>query len=263
MGFGKKIENADIILFGTSHVIFGISAKEMTRELSLKYGRPVNVFNMGLVYGESAIFPAKILQRDNAKNKTVLLDVYTEFKDTSSPEANATERRDILSGAFRAGKIWSHYYSDWILDPLLPALRPEGVYEGTPWLHRCLGDTLFRTFEYGDNAGVWLATYGERYLTSDAHPLGTGDPFAERPNRFVDYSPQASKILGEMHEDTIGMLIPFEGSRFAVIPISPIIRIDPARLRYIDQHHVNAASRAEVTNQIIKWLENEDSTWRK
>ena len=45
-GFRQRINEADLLLFGTSHVQFGLSAGQLAEKLSAAEGRPIKVFNL-------------------------------------------------------------------------------------------------------------------------------------------------------------------------------------------------------------------------
>ena len=55
-GVGDRIKNADVLIVGSSHAIFGLSAERIAAALSERWGRPVTVFNMALGFGEGIGF---------------------------------------------------------------------------------------------------------------------------------------------------------------------------------------------------------------
>jgi hypothetical protein len=255
LGFGERIKDADLILMGTSHTIFGMSAARIQEKLSARAGKPVRVFNMGMVYGEGAIFSTDVLARNEARGKTVVVDVYTEYPDGISPEARASEGSDILMAYTKVFKIWGHYTADWIEDPYLPSWHLDKITDEGFGAQRQLGNTLFRRFESGDNAGVWISAAGERYFSLDAHPLGSGDPFAGAPNRSVGFPEAARTKLLQLSDRVFLVAIPFEGSNKSVMPKGySVLNIPPTGLAYIDQHHVNAASAKVVSDRIVDEL---------
>ena len=251
-GFGSRIKGADLILMGTSHTIFGMSASRIQSELSAIAHKPIRVFNMGMVYGEGATFSSQVLAQNKATRKVLVVDLFTEYLDGMSPEAVTSEHSDLLMAYTKVLKIWGHYAADWLEDPYLPSWHLDSLSDDDRGAKRQLGNTLFRHFDSCDNAGVWLWAAGERYFSPDAHPLGSGDPFAASPNRDIGFPESARLELHQLHEKVFLVALPFEGSSKAVMPVGyPIITVSPAGLSYIDQHHVNAASAKIVSDRIV------------
>jgi hypothetical protein len=47
-GMRDRIRQADIVLLGSSHTQFGLSARQLSEILSRESGRPIKAFNLGL-----------------------------------------------------------------------------------------------------------------------------------------------------------------------------------------------------------------------
>lgn len=89
-GFGESIESArraDVLLLGTSQILFAVRAHEM-RAFEKRSG--LSIFNLGFPFGEGYAFPLKLIERFDLRPAVVVVNVTEFFKHGESiPAAKA------------------------------------------------------------------------------------------------------------------------------------------------------------------------------
>jgi hypothetical protein len=106
-GVADTIRHAQLILLGSSHTQFGLSARQLSQAVSEPTGQPVSVFNLGLGCGESALFGAETLERLDVRGKAVVADLYNI--DSASPCGAAAASADPIAAYFKLLAIWSKF----------------------------------------------------------------------------------------------------------------------------------------------------------
>jgi hypothetical protein len=158
-GFGEKLRHSDLILIGTSHVWFGLSASLLSEKLSAAEGRPVHVMNMGLGYADEA-FQFRALRHNHINGKTIILDLYSPAADTMSVWAMELQNKDWLVAYFLILKIWSEAIRDWCLDSILPRFNAQG---NAPHLPRYYVGAETCRWDTNDLEYMWNPIYGYIY----------------------------------------------------------------------------------------------------
>jgi hypothetical protein len=76
-GLSDRIRKADILVVGSSHAMFGISAQVISAALSERWGRGVTALNLAVGAGDGLGFAREIIEANDAKGKMLLLDLYS------------------------------------------------------------------------------------------------------------------------------------------------------------------------------------------
>jgi len=98
--FGDRISDANVVLIGSSHTQFGLSARQMSQELSRIAGHPVRVYNLGLGCSEGLNFAAQLLQRLGLEERVIIGDIYN-YSHFPSNCADEAKKYDIWSSYVR------------------------------------------------------------------------------------------------------------------------------------------------------------------
>ena len=125
-GEGRQIRNADVLLIGSSHMQFGLSARELSTALSMRASRTIRVFNLGLGCGTDLDFDAALLDHINVHDKIVVADTFGYHHFDELPFCFPLGKQtDPVDASFKALALWAKFTWDWALDGWLPQARLE------------------------------------------------------------------------------------------------------------------------------------------
>jgi hypothetical protein len=253
-GFGDRIRSADLILLGSSHTMFGLSANRLTQDLARTPSqRLVTAFNMGLGEGEGITFANLILKRLGAPRSFLILDLFSQTQLSDS--ARMILRRGPVYGYTHVLNIWAEYLSCWVLYGLAPKIAFEG---GALKFQQFLrGVIVFRNWKNGDVYEYW-SPRGELYR---APPVGVEHPLLAEPN-YETYPPDATELqfLKALDDRLALTLVPYPGfdsrtARAIATDVgAPYLPISPTDLLYWDDHHLTAASSAIASDRLAAAL---------
>jgi hypothetical protein len=253
-GLGDRIRSADFILLGSSHTMFGLSARRLATDIGGdQEPHRVTTFNMGLGEGEGVSFARMILRRLNASRSFLLIDLFSQ--DRLSNSARAVLRRGPIYGYSHVLNIWAEYLSSWTLYGLIPKIVSEG---GTFRLdHFLRGVVVFRSWKDGDVYEYW-SPKGELFRRP---PNGVEHPLMTEL-MFETHSPDANDLqfLRSSSNRTVLTLVPYPGydpgaaRAIAATVGASFAPISPTDLFYWDQHHLTAASSVIATDRLAAEL---------
>ncbi len=261
-GFGQRIKQADLLLFGTSHVQFGLSAQQLAQKLSAADGRPVKVFNAAVI-GSSQDMIGDIVGANQIHDKTTIFDLFALNAPPPDSAPNfilrALSAHD-LDAYVHVGKCWTDFWRDWLLDSLLPSLHiGNPAHHGKIILRRrFLKYTVIRDWNNGDAIAFWIPS-GPVYPNWNLHaklPIDdTFHPYATSPNGGIGRSFQ-SAFLQAQHLHAIYTLLPFDGSNLGIVPSDarPYVPISPEGLYTWDGSHYTGESRAIATERLFEGM---------
>ncbi|HEY8966619.1 MAG TPA: hypothetical protein VIM58_09255, partial [Candidatus Methylacidiphilales bacterium] len=259
-GFGgmrERIERSDVLLVGSSHVAFGLSAEQLSRSLSERKGRPIRVYNMGTQQGEGSRFAAEALARGGIGGKAVVLDLFHfELFPAMTGFANRVLRSDRLVGAVAVGQIETGFARDWLLDPW-PCIRVER--DGRVRVARRLDYTLVRSLDSGDTVYFWAPDRGFLFPTAaktwviDPEDAGAWTMLA---NRGLSLAPGTVDRLKQRHDALFATVIPYPGSARATLPAlpCPLLPLRNEGLRTFDGSHLTPEGRRQATEELAERL---------
>lgn len=260
-GFGQRIHDADLLIIGSSHPEFGLSARQLSRELSTYAGRPIKVFNMGMPDGDGVPFAEHVLQSNGVIGKTVIIDLFSGVDNGLSPHAREVEQSGPVAGFFRVADVWAGFAREWLLDGLLPRLITDPPARGIRFARFLQTLTTLRDWNTGDLVDVVWPGAISRY--ADPPPGSTcALRFPARPNApgYVQLSPSSRDFLSARGFRTILTLLPYQdydpqlGSTAAAEAGEPYVPIAPDELRYWDRLHLTAAGRKLATDRLVDAL---------
>jgi hypothetical protein len=264
-GFHHRMAAADLVFFGSSHVLFGLSAAELSQKLSTAQGRPVKVFNAAVV-GTSQSLIRRIVQATNLREKQTLFDLFAlqpETPDTSGSSLFDLPGFDDVAAYVTVFKSWTDFWHDWLLDRLFPRLRFGAVlgHHRIAARERFLKWTAIRDWNTGDAVCLWTE-HGPYFPDSTCYP---GRPinnqvhfYSHVPNVGIGVSvPNA--LLRTQDIRPIYTLLPFDGSNLGAIPpdAQPFIPISSDGLLYWDGSHLCGAGRDVATEKLFEGLEQQ------
>jgi hypothetical protein len=262
-GMADTIRHAQLLLVGSSHTQFGLSARQLSETLSAEAGRPVGAFNLGMGCGESALFGAGILKRLGVQGKAVVADLYNADIQSSCGETAA--HADPVEAYFKVLGIWAKFTWDWLLDGNLPAIV---VRNGAATTSRFLtGSIVIVDWRYGD--ATYCSRPGEGTLfpapaRNPGYPVETaGQTAPANPPASVPVVPKLLATFEAQRIEPVLTLIPFsdddeflprimtEGRNGAP---APFVDLSAQGLATFDHHHLTGDSRAIATGRLLKAL---------
>jgi len=262
LGFGERIRTADILVLGSSHAMFGLSAEQLADAYSSATGRAVSSFNMALGNGEGLRFARMIGERLRPDAVHAIADPFGSTADGLSMPAREALRGGPINGYARVFTIWLDYLRDRTLEAVLPRARLKPG-SGLTFGRFLRGAFVFRDWQTGEVHTVW-SPEGEMFWgESSAH----GHPLERQGSFHVD--PLSERELAFLRTLSPGLaltLVPYPSydeawaRQIAAQIGAPFLAIDPDGLLYWDHHHLTAASRAAATLQIIAGLANDRSS---
>jgi hypothetical protein len=246
-GFGAAIARSDVVLLGTSHVKFGLSAGVLGKELSTR-GAQTRAFNAGLGVGGGILHSEDILRHGNPK--AVVVDVYNPAGLEVHSVVLRSRESSTEEAYVRVANIWARFARDWILDGIVER------FEVRKGFSRYLRTVVLRNAENGDVVQAWSPGGGEIFNPVEA-------PFVKRYAEKPDS--RLSKVFSSAFERSLDSrsrhaavltLVPFPGysleeARGEAARLGrPFVAIEPYGLTYLDGDHLNAMGRAEATRRL-------------
>jgi hypothetical protein len=257
-GMAAPIRNADLLLLGSSHTQFGLSARQLSARLSRVAGRPVPVFNLGTGCGESTLFGASILHRLGVRGKAVVADMYNTDVDT--PCGDAAVHADPFDAYFKVLAIWSKFTWDWLLDGNLPALvLRDGRAAVSPFL---AGSVVILDWRFGDAVYCARPSEGRLFPVEAGQRAYPADDYGLGLPRAVPVDPKLRAVLAAQQTELRLTLIPFSGDRDYLPQLhapdrgdrsdAPFISLSGRGLSTFDHNHLTADSRAVATDRLLQ-----------
>jgi hypothetical protein len=262
LGFRQRINQADLLLFGTSHVQYGLSAGQLGQKLSAAEGHSVQVFNLALAGSDLGMID-DIVGANKIHDRTAIFDLFA--LDSPPPGAapnfmlGALSSHD-LEAYIQVGKCWTEFWRDWLLDGLLPNLRIGNPPNSKVIIcKRFLKFTVIRDWNNGDVITLWVpsgAVYPKWNLGVRRPIDNTFRPYASLPNGGIGRHPE-NEILQAHHIHAIYTLIPFDGSDAGVIPADaqPFVPLSTDGLFYWDGTHLTGEGRDAATEKLFEGIE--------
>jgi len=262
-GIGRRIRQAQLLLLGSSHMQFGLSARQLSVTLSRTAGKPVEAFNLGVGCGESALFGARVLQRLGIRGKTTVADIYNT--DSLSPCGGEAVKADAYDAYFKVLAIWTKFTWDWLLDGYLPTLM---LRDGSATVSRFLsGSIVIVDWRYGDVAYCSRPSQGKVFpqdARGAAYPVDdySGNNRSDLPPT-VPADPKLLDLLAAGQMEPALTLIPFSGSRDyrPKLPAphskggeASFIELSGQGLATFDHNHLTGDSRAVATQRLLDTL---------
>ncbi|HVA13519.1 MAG TPA: hypothetical protein VNF99_09735 [Stellaceae bacterium] len=211
-GIGAGLRRADIILLGSSHTQFGLSARQMSADFSRAAGRPITVFNAGLGCDTPLSFDARLLDDRDIRDRDLVVDTFAYDFDpyTYACFSEFSEIADPVQGLFKALAVWSRFDWDWMLDGSVPRIDLAGR---RPTVGRYLNQpATILDWNYGDVVSLFSPAGGEEFPSSGK---GKGQDIANGPSPWrlasgtIPLPQRFEEIAGPRHNRPIFTLIPF------------------------------------------------------
>lgn|SRR5215471_16965521 len=257
-GFGDRIREADLLILGSSHALFGISAEQISTSLSRQRGHRVAAFNLA-VGGDGLGFAREVLEANRTHGQTLLLDLYSNDGGLLSPAARKVLQGDILVAYVAVALATTEFARDWLLDRLLP--RIDFGRGASLRVERHLRPVVTRRWDNGDLDDLWTPEHGSlfqkpaqtlvpRLLIDPLQPKG---PHLALLPKYRDY-------LASRDSRVVLTLVPYDDYRVDEAKLiaeqtgRPFLQIEPADLQSLDGGHLNAGSRSIVTRRMLDHL---------
>ena len=262
-GMRERMQKSDVLLLGTSHVELGLSAAQLSANLSRAAGRPVHAYNLGIAYGDSLPFMEGCLVENDVRQKPVVLDLCMVKSVHLSPFAQKVEKTPRLKAYFAVLDIWFRAVDDWVLDPFLPRVAINTSIHGSIGIMpgRMMQQCIWRDWSTGDTVTGWHPLAGYFYTSSWRYfnrPFSQDDPLKLDHDHDLDFTPEMKTFLGQQGLRTVYTLIPYDGYQPETVPAyaTPYIPISKDDLTFIDTHHLNAKSRAIATQRLFDGMQS-------
>jgi hypothetical protein len=278
-GSENRIRRADVLLLGSSHTQFGLSARQLSEDFSRDAGRPIRVFNVGLGCDTPLSFDASLLDHLDIRNRTVIADTFAYSYDPYnyacfSEFSGITDRVEGLSKALA---MWSRFDFDWLLDGSVPRidLRHQRAKIG-----RYLNETAtILDWQYGDAAYLFRPDEGEEFplpVADDTIADGSAVTGADgQPWRLASGTMPLPKdfqsIMDRRHIQPIFTLVPFvltpgfNLDRYENVAqllagqvgraSMPFVTISAKGLTSFDGGHLTGAARSVATDRLAASVE--------
>jgi hypothetical protein len=258
-GFGDRIRSADILIVGSSHAVFGLSAEEISAALSDRRGRAVTAFNLAVGSGEGVGFAREILEANKTQAQTLLLDLYSNDRGLPSEVAQKALRANILGAYIAVAVPATEFVRDWLFDGVLP--RINFGLGASVRVDRFLQPIITRRWDNGDLDDVWTPEQGSLFQDPPAK-LISSLPMDSRQLRGPPPTllPEYGAYLASKDLSVVLTLVPYDGyrldeaKRVAEEIGRPFLPVEPKDLQSLDGGHLTAASRAVATRRLIdRW----------
>jgi hypothetical protein len=258
-GFGDRIRNADVLILGSSHAMFGISAEAISTALSERQGRTVTAFNLATGAGEGMGFAREILEANKTQAQTLLLDLYSNERGLPSEVAQKALRANILGAYIAVAAPTTEFVRDWLFDGFLP--RINFGLGASLRVDRFLQPVITRRRDNGDLDDVWTPEQGSLFQDPPAKlisSLPTDSP--QLRGAHPTLLPEYGAYLVSKDLSVVLTLIPYDGyrldeaKRVAEEIGRPFLPVEPKDLQSLDGGHLTAASRTVATRRLIdRW----------
>lgn len=269
-GFGERIRRADVVLVGSSHMQFGLSARQLSADLSRAAGRPIRAFNAGLGCDTPLGFDAALLDRLGIRDRAIVADTFAYDYDPYNAAcfAEFAGMTDGVHSVFQALAVWTRFDCDWALDGLLPRID---LSRRRLTLSRYLNaPALILDWDYGDALYLFRPDRGEAFpIPRAAAPqdVAAAQPPGQALTSGTIPLPDAlAAIVAQGGLRPAFTLIPFvttpafDRERYDNVagllrasgagPSAPFIAIAPAGLTSFDGEHLTGPSRRRATQRL-------------
>jgi hypothetical protein len=258
-GVRERLRKSDVILLGSSHVEYGLSAAQLSKELSDFSGHPVTVYNAGIGCAEGSGFANDILVSNGLEKKAVVLDLFSPFGNGISAFGQTMRQSNSMQGYLHVLDLWLGAFSDDCLDSFLPRVATNDFTKYK--FSRSLGITEIRNWDSGDVVELWDPALGVLFPEPAASvPRPRRKPANDtNVNAGVWFDATTQETISKLRLSPAYTVIPFGGFEHAVIPpdAEPFIPLSGAGLSYWDEQlHVTAGSREIVTDRLAQGLES-------
>ena len=257
-GFGDRIRNAEVLILGSSHAEFGLSAETISAALSARRGRPVAAINLG-VASDGMGFAREILEANKAQGQTLIVDLYANNQGGLLGAAQKALQTDILGAYVAVAAFTADYVKDWLFDGLLP--RINFGLGARMRADRFLYAVITRRRDNGDVVEVWAPVQGRLFQsvpekTISKVPTNSAQLKGPPPTLLPEYAAYLAS-----RKFSVGLtLIPYDGyrldeaKRFAEQIGTPFIEIAPNDLQSFDPSHLDAVGRDVATRRLVdRW----------
>jgi len=150
------LRRADVIFFGTSRVQFAFSTDAVRRYFK---DRSIPFYLLGFSYGESAMLPMSIAQREHLRPKVAVMTTDPFFTPGGSPAARALV--DSESSWTVRAKVWAEYASKKAF-----AAAQRAICSAAPSACPQNIGSLYR--RYSDGTWIWRETW---WGPAPPHPM--------------------------------------------------------------------------------------------
>lgn len=259
-GVGDRIRNAEVLILGSSHAEFGLSAETISTMLSARRGRPVAAFNLG-VASDGTGFAREILEANKAQGQALIVDLYANNQGRLSGAAQKAMQTDIFGAYVAVAALTADYVKDWLFDGLLP--RINFGLGARMRADRFLYAVITRRRDNGDVVEVWAPVQGRLFQnvpekTVTKVPTNSTQLKGPPPTLLPEYAAYLAS-----RKFSVGLtLIPYDGyrldeaKRFAEQIGVPFVEIVPDDLQAFDPSHLDAVGRDVATRRLIdRWSE--------
>ena len=270
-GIGQRIRDADIVLLGSSHMQFGLSARQLSATLSQRANRPVRVFNAGLGCDTPLGYDGALLDHLRLGGRTLVIDLFAyDFDPYNAPcFAELAGMTDAVHAGAKALTVWSRFAWDWSLDGALPRVDLRG---GRVALTRYLNaPATILDWNYGDAAHLYRPDRGEEFPSPppDRPQDLTAQEGAWRLDGATLALPQAFAGAVSLGAQPVFTLIPFsttpafDRDRYDHVAQllaatggvrAAFIALAPQGLKSFDGEHLTGDSRAAATARLAPSL---------
>jgi hypothetical protein len=256
-GLGRRLREADVLLTGSSHAEFGLSARDLVTHFRTR-GMSVKAYNIGVGWGEGFAFPAALIDRYDLRDKVLVVEMFRMLTPLSAVGARALND-NAGTKLVRIANMWLGFTADRLLDLWLAKVELQAARLTVS--RRLDQSVIYRRWAEGDLGEFWAPQFGSIYERwNDRFYLPNPEAGAERVDpesvrRVLDLA-----MLSQRHLKTFTTYIPsvadsgqghLDAAVAAGIPVLPI-RGDAVQL--IDDAHPNALGRTLVTAQIADGL---------
>jgi hypothetical protein len=265
-GVDKIINSADVLLVGTSHMEFGISATQLEDMLSKEYSRKIRVYNLGMGGGESTDFIKTILFSKKVEKKVIIIDLHDPLGDNWSYLAKVSNNLNILQAYIKIYNLWLDYLRDWCLDPIFPRFRPfmevknvslfSDINRKVFAYRRFLGYFSVREWSSGDIVSYFEPTTGGLTDTKKMIPLSASTKCLDGENQGVRMNHKLEKYLLASSNLVATTLVPWDGCALVNIPTDAtnFIKLPSENLYTFDRLHLVESSKNLNTRRLAAEL---------
>jgi hypothetical protein len=254
-GFADRIRSSDVLILGSSHAVFGLSAEAVSVALSERCGRPILALNLG-VAADGMGFAREVLEANDARGQTLLVDLYSNDQGRLSSAARKALHSDILGAYIAVAAQATEFIRDWLLDGFLPRIRFR--LDETIRVERFLRAVITRRWDNGDLDEAWSPKEGGLFRRAPPknEPTATisvGRPKGPPPTLLPEYA----NYLKAKESVVVLTLIPYDGHRldeamrFAAQIGKPFLEIAPDDLGSFDSGHLNEIGRGLATKRLV------------
>ena len=262
--FGKRMQEADVLILGNSHAELGLSAKKIGQELSAKAGRRIKAMNLGVGWGEAYAFQKHVLKNNKVKCKILLLEVYETLNwDALTLIAQPVLTESKFTAYTRVFETWLITYKDWLLDGILPRVTfSDSKFSVQRFLAYPVG---FRHWNTGDVWDYWFPKQGQVYRKTPSelvtYPIMIPNKKAGDVKLFQHLLDES--FLKRRNLQVITTFVPTDKTDYEYYVSPPkqlgltYIEIPNQGIELYDGGHANSVGRAAATAGLIKnWQEN-------